>query len=101
MLRGESANTAASDIYSFGILLYEVFSRRDPYDGEDAGEVLRLVADPAVRKRPPAPLHMSDTVKALMIDCLEDDPERRPVCDELDTRLKRIDAEAMNSTQQL
>jgi guanylate cyclase, other len=100
VLRGESSNTAASDVYSFGILLYEVFSRRDPYDGEDTDEVLRLVADPAVRKRPPAPLHMSDTVKALMIDCVEDDPERRPICVELDTRLKRVDAESMNSPQQ-
>ena len=100
MLRGESANTAASDVYSFGILLYEVFSRRDPYDGEDADEVLRLVADRAVRKRPPPPLHMSETIKALMRDCVEDDPSHRPICDELDTRLKRIDAESLDSDQQ-
>ncbi|CAB9514229.1 activated protein kinase catalytic subunit alpha-1 [Seminavis robusta] len=99
LLRGESANTVASDVYSFGILLYEVFSRRDPYDGEDAQQVLKLVADKAVRKRPPAPLHMPESIKGLMKDCLDDAPEKRPTCEEVDTRLKRLDAETLDGDQ--
>jgi len=58
LLRKESANTTACDFYAFGILLYEAYSRRDPYDGEDVREVLRLVADKAVAKRPIAPRQM-------------------------------------------
>jgi len=73
-----------------------VFARRDPYEGEDAKEVLELVADKNVRKRPPHPRHMPETVKALMSDCLEDDAEKRPTFDEIETRLKRIDAEALD-----
>ena len=53
LLRRESANTAATDAYSFGIILYEVYSRRDPYEDEDPLEVLCLIADRAVRKRHP------------------------------------------------
>lgn len=99
LLRKESCNTSATDVYSFGIILYEVFSRRDPYEDEDYDEVMQLVADKKVQKRPPAPRHMPDAVKALMQDCVEDDPEKRPLCEELDTRLKRIDADAVNASQ--
>jgi len=94
LLRGESANTAASDVYSFGIILYEVYSRRDPYEEEDPKEVIQLVADKEVQKRPPPPRNMCDQVKSLMGDCLDDDPENRPSFEELDLRIKRINAES-------
>ena len=58
LLCNESANTSASDVYALGILLFEVYSRRDPYEGEHARAVLCLVADKAVSKRPIAPQNM-------------------------------------------
>ena len=94
LLRREGGNTPATDVYSFGMVLYEVYSRRDPYDGEDPTEVLRLVADKEVRKRPPSPRNMCSKVKSLMDDCLEEDPDKRPTFEELDLRVKRIDAES-------
>ena len=94
LLRRESANTDKTDVFSFGIMLYEVFSRRDPYEGQPARDVLRAVADPLIRKRPPPPNHMPPALKTLMADCLDDDPEKRPSFEEIDTRLRRIDAEA-------
>ena len=94
LLRGESGNTTATDAYSFGIILYEVYARRDPYDDDgDARVVLQEVADKAVKKRPPFPRDMPEAIKSLMSDCLEDDPSKRPSYEELDTRLKRIDAD--------
>jgi guanylate cyclase len=91
LLRRESINTAATDVYSFGIILYEVYSRRDPYDGEDAMEVLRLVADKEICKRPPVPEKCPPQVHSLMSDCIVDDCDKRPTFEEVDTRLKRID----------
>jgi class 3 adenylate cyclase len=91
LLRGESANNAATDVYSFGIILYEVYSRKDPYEGENAEDVLLLVADKSVRKRPPAPRNIPPQVLSLVTDCLEDEPDKRPTFEELDTRLKRVD----------
>ena len=99
IIRGESGNTSATDVFSFGIILYEVYSRRDPYDDEkDGKEVLRLVADKKIQKRPPVPGSMPDKVKALMGDCLEDDATKRPSFEEVDMRLKRIDAETASPT---
>jgi guanylate cyclase, other len=77
LLRQESVNTAATDVFSFGIILYEVYSRRDPYEDENPEEVLRLVSDKSVRKRPPTPKLMPDNIKSLMTDCVDDDPEKR------------------------
>ena len=96
VLRFESDNTASTDVYSFGIVLYEVFSRRDPYEGEDLQEVLSLVADKTVQKRPVAPSHMPDPLQSVMRDCLEDDPQARPSFQEIEDRLKRFDAGKIN-----
>jgi class 3 adenylate cyclase len=90
LLRGESDNTAASDVYSFGIILYEVYSRQDPYRGEDMTEVLIQVADPSVNKRPPVPPSCPPLIASLMSDCLVADPADRKTFEELDLRIKRL-----------
>eukprot|EP00980_Cylindrotheca_fusiformis_P000763 scaffold183_cov112-Cylindrotheca_fusiformis.AAC.2 len=91
LLRGESGNTTASDVYAFGIVLYEIYSRREPYDGEDPTTVLHLVADKLVQKRPPIPQHMPAQIQSLMQDCIQNDASLRPTFQEIDMRLKRMD----------
>ena len=73
------------------VVLYEVWARKDPYEGEDASLVLKAVADPIVRKRVPIPPHMPDQIKALMLDCTDEDPLRRPSFEEIWNRLNRFD----------
>ncbi|KAI2505827.1 guanylate cyclase [Fragilaria crotonensis] len=91
LLRGESLNTTASDVYSFGVILYEVYSRRDPYEGEDYDEVLTLVADPNVNKRPPIPPSCPPEIVGLMNTCLGSCPVMRPTFEQLDIRLKSLE----------
>ena len=35
LLELRSHNTAQSDIFAYGILMFEIFARSNPYDGED------------------------------------------------------------------
>jgi len=88
LLSHESSNNEMSDIYAFGILLYELYSRKNPYEGEDYEEVLRLVQDPAVAKRPAVPSLCPRNVAALIKDCLRHNPQHRPTAKEVDLVLQ-------------
>lgn len=92
LLRGESENTAASDVYSFGMILYEVYSRKDPYQGELLLEVIMGVMSPDIMKRPKMPDATPPMVASIMEECLLDNPEARPTFTEMDLRLKRLSA---------
>ena len=91
LLRGESHCTAASDVYSLGVILYEVYSRKDPYDGEDTMQVLKQVIDTRINKRPPIPSACPPDVGTLMKDCWRSNPENRPSIEEMDQRIKRLE----------
>ena len=85
LLRGDSGNTTASDIYAFGIVIYEVLSGKEPYAGEKSKTVLRKVADKAFHKRPPTPCNCPVELADLMKKCLSDDPAMRPTAEDVDT----------------
>lgn len=100
LLRRETENTTASDVYSFGIILYEVYSRKDPYEDEDYKTVMQLVTDPKVNKRPPVPPACPPQVEILMSDCLVSAPHNRPSFEELDQRLRRLEVDNIEPSGQ-
>jgi class 3 adenylate cyclase len=101
LLRNECTNNAASDVYSFGIMLYEVYSRKEPYEGQDIRTVLKLVCDPIVNLRPPVPDACPPVVSELMRECLESRPDARPAAAELDARLKQLDVDNVKPGQMI
>jgi serine/threonine protein kinase len=96
LLRKEAANSSASDVFSFGVILVEVYSRKDPYEGESTKDILKEIADKSIRRRPTVPDNCPPQIRSMISDCLVDEGEMRPTFQELDTRLKRIDAEAVD-----
>ena len=92
-----SASSVASDIFAFGITFWEVYSRLDPYDGEDFHEVLAAVKDVqrTEEKRPVIPVGCPPEMAMLMKACWHNDITCRPQAHEIDRTLKALDASKM------
>ena len=103
-LRGQTQYTTQCDIYSVGIILYEIYARQDPYHGEDFRETLRKVCDRRVNKRPGVPSTCPPKFADLMKKCWSPDPFFRPAAKDLDTQLLDMsmrDAELLTDEEQL
>ena len=69
----------STDIYSLGVMLYEVLAGEVPFDGEHAYEVLEAVKN--VTPAPPSRVTkfaVPKTLETLAMQCLEKTPDRRP-----------------------
>jgi len=102
LLRG-GRNSPQSDVYAFGITIFEVYARREPYADEDPRQVLDEVADPSTAvsstgrstRRPRIPDNCPDSVERIMRECWHSDPSCRPSCEEVDRMLKTLDTQTM------
>ena len=76
-LSGEEV-TVKSDIYSLGLLLYEVFTGKAAFDGRTLEDMMRVRRD-ATPSRPSALVKDLDpAVEHVILHCLEADPDARP-----------------------
>lgn len=96
LLMGETTNAPETDVYSFGIMLFELYSRSEPYENEPFEMVIKEICDPNINKRPPIPPNTPAAISLLMKECYSSNHEERPTFGELDKRLKRIDAEQVD-----
>lgn len=75
--------TAASDIYSVGIIMYELFTGRRPYNGPNFREE-------HLHKKAASMDGVSASIAALGEECLYKAPEARPTAANMVARLNRI-----------
>lgn len=86
-LRGEKAYDTTCDMYSIGIIFFEIFARKAPYEGEDFKEVLRGVCNRGENKRPEIPSNTPPKFVTLMKKCWSPDAQYRPRAMDLDLTL--------------
>ncbi|GLC52106.1 hypothetical protein PLESTB_000583400 [Pleodorina starrii] len=97
--------TYAADVYSFGIIMYEMLTFKLPYDDEPEDEVVKLrhTFDPSWRPHVPPdrqlPLQIRgregqlpplQCYKTLMMDCWAENPADRPGFHKIATRLNAL-----------
>eukprot|EP00698_Gefionella_okellyi_P002780 TRINITY_DN1263_c0_g1_i1.p2 TRINITY_DN1263_c0_g1~~TRINITY_DN1263_c0_g1_i1.p2 ORF type:complete len:646 (+),score=135.39 TRINITY_DN1263_c0_g1_i1:4049-5986(+) len=83
--------TEACDIYSFGVVLWELVTRRAPFETMHPIQVIAAKA----YQQPPQTLHVPNTthpaLASLMMDCWHDDQSRRPSFAEVIVRLEPLE----------
>ncbi|CAJ1941386.1 unnamed protein product [Cylindrotheca closterium] len=83
-LRRRSEYNATCDIYSVGMILYEIYSRKTPYEGEPLRKVLRKVCDPRINYRPAVPGTCPKRMAEIMTRCWSSDASYRHPAKDLD-----------------
>ena len=83
-LRRHSEYTPACDIYSFSMILFEIYARTGPFDGEDPRKILPKVCHPRLNKRPAIPENMPSKMTELMKKCWSANAFFRPTAKDLD-----------------
>ncbi|KAG8567078.1 hypothetical protein GDO81_013491 [Engystomops pustulosus] len=73
--------TLKSDVWSFGVLLYEIMSRgMNPYPGIENSDMLHHLKK---GNRMTAPENCSEKVYKVMLDCWQENPQKRPTFNDL------------------
>ncbi|CAN0127106.1 unnamed protein product [Ectocarpus fasciculatus] len=70
-----------SDVYSFGIVVWEVLSGKAPWENVSGKELVRKVCYKC--ERPPLPASAPDDLAALAEACWAHSPRDRPTCDQI------------------
>jgi len=87
-LRGERL-TPASDVFSFGCVMFHALTGRPPYEAKSVSELFRKILE----TDPPFPRSLSSKVpldlQAICLACLARDPEERPGAQEVAADLGR------------
>jgi hypothetical protein len=70
--------TQLSDIYSLGLVLYEVFTGKPAFDGRTLEEIVRVRSDTTPSRPSSLVKDLDPSVERIILRCLETDPASRP-----------------------
>jgi serine/threonine protein kinase len=90
--------TEKADVYSFGVILWEIMTRKEPYEDKEAMQIVLEVVNKGLRPKIP-PHYFDCPLVPLMRDCWEEDPKKRPVFSIICDRLTAIQHAYGDSTK--
>lgn len=90
-----------TDVWSLGVVMYEVISRKEPWDNIELAAILYAIRDGKrinVFTRYTSNFQTSECPEPLgklMQECWRAEPKERPTCDEIYERLTNIEKELL------
>eukprot|EP01114_Cavostelium_apophysatum_P005990 TRINITY_DN1717_c0_g1_i6.p1 TRINITY_DN1717_c0_g1~~TRINITY_DN1717_c0_g1_i6.p1 ORF type:complete len:1682 (-),score=434.72 TRINITY_DN1717_c0_g1_i6:11-5056(-) len=88
----ESSYSYKSDVWSFGITLWECFERKEPYSERSILEVASRVVQPENPLRLLPSERMSQPMKQLFLSCIATDPKDRPTFIDIQEKLVEMES---------
>ncbi len=82
--------TTASDVFSFGSLMFKVLTGRAPFAGETAGQTLEAIATTTPPFLREVAVGVPEDLQAICLACLAWDPANRPTASEITLDLGRF-----------
>lgn len=83
-----------SDVYGFGIILWELATRKEVYEGLESTQIIAMVANDYLRPEVPPGCPWND----VMVKCWREVPSERPMFDEIVKELNRLRPIVQKST---
>jgi serine/threonine protein kinase len=86
-LHDDKSNSKETDVYSLGVVLWEIVSRKLPYAGLTAGQMIsKTVQD----KRDPLPNPCPEVFRLMILACGQLDPNKRPTAEQVGEQFERV-----------
>jgi serine/threonine protein kinase len=89
--RSSEVDPFKTDVFSFGMMCYEIVSNKRPYTGKRLCDYVRFLEN----KRPELPKTCSEDLKSLIHECWSSEPLERPTFLDISKKLQKLKSDAM------